>query len=112
MQQFNVGDKVVYRTHAQTGRSNQGAGDGGAESYIDEYCRVTAVASRKIITVRQSNGKGRSLRKDDPCLRRASLVERLVFADRFRAGAGLALAKEDFDYAFDWRGAQRYDSVG
>lgn len=112
MQRYSVGDRVIYRKAPLNADASAGRQDPNSIVYVEECYRVTAVPSRNIITVRAANGKGRSLRREDPCLRRANLLERLVFADRFPRMRDWPLTKEDFDYAFDWRGAQACDGVG
>ena len=87
---FKKGDLVVFRkTKHGVHPSDRAialkpAQSGEAYSYcIDKYWIVADVPNDRSIVVATRRGKRHQIETDEPNLRRASLIERLFFRDRF-----------------------------
>jgi hypothetical protein len=89
---FKAGDYVVYRKQKFSVHPGARAKDirpapfGDYYSYeVDKFWIVVAVEPSNEITVCTKRGKRLTLRADDPALRRAYWLERLLFRHRFPA---------------------------
>lgn len=86
---WKVGDRTIYRVQKCSTRPgpraiNVHAATAG-ENYtyeVDKFWIVTRVEQDRIV-VQTRTGKIRTLAPNDQRLRRASLLERILFADRF-----------------------------
>ncbi len=89
MSRFQAGDAVVYckakasqipGPRAKAVRPSEHGDD--YRYVVEKYWRVEAVAGDTVQIVTRT-GKRHTLRADDPLLRKASVTERLLRADRF-----------------------------
>lgn len=90
--QFHPGDLVIYRKQKislcppRGARHVSPAVHGDHYSYlVDKFWTVIAVEPNDAILVRTRRGKELRIPAEDPCLRPASWLERLVFRRRFPA---------------------------
>ena len=99
MPKYEVGDRVVYHKPKMSGRPGRRAEDvhpsphGEDYSYVvDKFWTVSAVHDDGTLDVITRTGKVHRLREEDPLLRKASLIQKARFKDRFpdlkAAGAG------------------------
>lgn len=111
MTPFRVGDRVVLRTRQTAAAPPAGLECAHRSRYgedytyvLDEYCRVASPPAADRVTLHSATGRTLSVRRNDPRLRRATIVERVLHADRFNAQRASTLKNDAFDYTFDWRG--------
>lgn len=90
MRKYSVGDPVVYHKPKVSSRPGPRAEaihpSGSGEDYayaVNKYWTVTAVVDETTIEIVTRRGKIHQLKTDDPCLRKASLLERLLYRKRF-----------------------------
>lgn len=90
MSRFQAGDAVVYCKAKASQIPGPRAEDvhpsehGDDYRYVvEKYWRVVAVAGDGALQIVTRTGKRLTLRADDPLLRKASVTERLLRADRF-----------------------------
>jgi hypothetical protein len=90
--QFHPGDLVIYRKHKislcppRGAKSVSPAPHGDHYSYlVDKFWTVIAVLPSDTIVVRTRRGKELRVPVDDPSLRPANWLERLLFRRRFPA---------------------------
>jgi hypothetical protein len=90
MKRFEVGDPVVYhktKTSTHPGPRAEGirpAAHGDNYSYtVDKCWTVSAVLDDNMLELKTRTGKMHELRTDDPNLRKAGLLERILLRDRF-----------------------------
>jgi hypothetical protein len=90
--QFTPGDRVIYRKQKFSVRPGPQAKRiypapyGDSYSYeVDKFWTVVAVQPNNEIVVCTRRGKQLTLAADDPALRRANWLERLLFRHRFPA---------------------------
>lgn len=91
-QSFRPGDFVIYRkskfsTHPGPGAVNvHPAAHGDTYSYVvDKYWIVERVLEDGTVVAMTRRGKKNHVSPDDPMLKRANLLERFFFRDRFSA---------------------------
>lgn len=90
MRAYAVGDRVIYimpKVSAHPGQNAQHVHPSmGGENYdylVEKFWTVTAIPSVDTIEITTRRGKKRQLRTDDPRLRRASWLEKLLRHSRF-----------------------------
>ena len=89
---FQVGDLVVYRksktsTHPGPRAANvHPARHGDAYSYtVDKFCVIEELLDDGTIVASTRRGKKNQIKPDDPMLRKANLLQKLLYRTRFAA---------------------------
>lgn len=89
---FTPGDLIIYRKSKHStcpgprASNIQPARHGDYYNYtVDKFWVVQEVSDDGTLTVATRRGKTHKLRIDDPLLKRASFVERLIYRSRFTA---------------------------
>ncbi len=87
---FQVGDLVVYRkskssTHPGPRAANvHPAQNGDSYSYtVDKFWMIEAILDDGTIVATTRRGKKNRIKPDDPMMRRANLIQRLLYRTRF-----------------------------
>jgi len=101
VKQYEVGDHVVYRKHKASPCPGPRARDvrpsSCGEDYtylVNKFWIVSAVPDGETVEVMTRTGKVHYLRADDPNLRGATVLEELLFRERFpQLTRGMAPAK-------------------
>jgi len=90
MKDFSVGDFVIYRKPKMSphpgprAQSVYPAEHGEDYSYsVDKFWTVAAVVDEQTIEIETRTGKRHRLRTDDPHLRKAGVLQRLLNRSRF-----------------------------
>lgn len=91
---FRPGDYVIYRKTKFSRRPGpraievEPANNGDSYTYsVDKFWIVQRLTEDGEVILRTRSGKTHSVRKDDPLLRKANLLERWRYRDRFESAA-------------------------
>lgn len=99
---YQPGDWVVYRktkhsVHPGPRASNVSpARHGDGYSYtVDKFWTVREITADGSLLLETRRGKRHVVRPDDPCLRRAGLLHRLLYRSRFEAATPASLSGQE-----------------
>ena len=92
MEAYKIGDRVVYRAQKYSASPSPQAREvnpsESGENYtyvVDKYWTVCSIINDSKIEICTRRGKRRVIERDDPGLRKATIVEKLRYRRRFPA---------------------------